>query len=124
MKMEKKIEAGARFFQTQAVFSEQLMEVFMRQIEHVKIPVIAGILLVRSLKTAKFLQEKVPGVFVPDELFKALENSENQEAAGLKYAVELSQKLLKMCQGVHLMAIKDEEILVDIVEKGQLRKIT
>ncbi len=122
-RMEKKIEAGAKFFQTQAVFSEALMEQFMKQVEHLKVPVIAGILLVRSMKTAKFLQEKVPGVFVPEDMFKALENSTDQAQAGLEYATQLSQRLLKMCQGVHLMAIKDEEILVDIVEKGQLKKI-
>lgn len=122
-RMEKKIEAGASFFQTQAVFSEKLMEEFMTQVQHLNVPVIAGILIVRSLKTAKFLQEKVPGVHVPEEMFKALENSTDQAQAGMKYATELAQKLLKICQGVHLMAIKDEEILVDIVEQGNLKDL-
>ena len=122
-RMEKKIESGARFFQTQAVFSEKLMIDFMNQISHLKVPVVAGILIVRSLKTAKFLQEKVPGVHVPEEMFKALESSQDQAQAGMKYATELAQKLLTICQGVHLMAIKDEEILVDIVEQGNLRSL-
>lgn len=122
-RMERKIEAGASFFQTQAVFSHQVMEEFLKMIQHLKVPVIAGVLVVRSLKTAKFLQEKVPGVFVPQELFDRLEKAEDQSAAGIKYASELSQKLLGMCQGVHLMAIKNEEVLIDIVQQGKLREM-
>lgn len=120
-RMEKKIEAGAAFFQTQAVFSVDVMESFLKQIESFKVPIIAGILLVRSLKTAKFLHEKVPGVFVPEELFKRLESADDQAQAGIQYASELSQNLLHLCQGVHLMAIKDEEVLVEVVEKGNLK---
>lgn len=121
-RMEKKIEAGARFFQTQAVFTMAVMEPFMKQIEHLKVPVIAGVLLVRSLKTAKFLQDKVPGVFVPQELFDALEGAADQTAAGIQYAQKLSRDLLSVCQGVHLMAVKNEEALVDVVAGGRLRE--
>ena len=120
-RMEKKIDAGAGFFQTQAIFAEKTLEEFMTQTQHLKVPIIAGVLLVRSLKTAKFLQEKVPGVFVPPELFEALEKSNDQAAAGVDYCISLSKKLLSMCQGVHLMAIKNEEVLVEVVERGGLR---
>lgn len=123
-RMERKIEAGAKFFQTQAVFSEKMMEDFMSQVEHLKAPVIAGVLLVRSLKSARFLQEKVPGVFIPEELFKTLEGAADPAAAGIEYCAQLSRKLLSMCQGVHLMAIKNEEVLIDVVKAGELRKLT
>jgi methylenetetrahydrofolate reductase (NADPH) len=122
-RMEKKIEAGANFFQTQAVFSMATMEPFMKQISYLKVPVIAGVLLVRSLKTAKFLHEKVPGVFVPPELFDALEKAQDPARAGIEYAQKLSRDLLSVCQGVHLMAVKNEEALVDVVEGGKLRSL-
>ena len=120
-RMEKKIEAGAQFFQTQAVFSFSVMEQFMRQIEHLRIPVIAGVLLVRSLKTAQFLHDKVPGVFVPPELFEALAKSDNPSQSGIEYTQSLARSLLSVCQGVHLMAVKNEEALADIVVNGSLR---
>lgn len=123
-RMERKIEAGAKFFQTQAVFNEKTMEDFMTQVRPLKVPIIAGVLLVRSLKSARFLQEKVPGVFIPDELLKMLEGATDPAAAGVEYCARLSQKLLGMCQGVHLMAIKNEEVLIDVVKAGELRKLT
>ena len=121
-RMEKKIEAGAQFFQTQAIFSAETLESFMKQIAHLKVPVIAGLLVVRSLKSARFLHDKVPGVFVPDALFQRLEQATDQAQAGIDYAIELSQQFLGLCQGVHLMSIKNEECLAEIVERGQLRK--
>lgn len=122
-RMEKKIDAGAKFFQTQAIFTTATMEPFLKQIEHLKVPIIAGILLVRSMKTAKFLHEKVPGVFVPQELFDALEGAADPTEAGIKYAQKLARDLLGMCQGVHLMAVKNEEALVDVVVGGRLRDL-
>lgn len=122
-RMEKKIEAGAQFFQSQAIFDRGIFESFCKETQHLKVPVIAGVLLVRSLKSARFLQEKVPGVFVPDELFKTLENSSDQEAAGIEYCARLSRELAQMCAGVHLMAIKDEAALIQVVEKGNLTKL-
>jgi methylenetetrahydrofolate reductase (NADPH) len=122
-RMEKKIEAGAKFFQTQAVFDKSVFESFCRATEHLKVPVIVGVLLVRSLKSAQFLQDKVPGIFVPDELFKTLEKAENQEAAGIEYCGRLARELGQMCAGVHLMAIKDEIALIDVIKNGRLKEI-
>ncbi len=120
-RMERKINAGAKFFQSQAIFSADLMFHFMKQVETFKVPVIAGVLIIQRLKTAHFLNEKVPGVFVSDELLKRLEKDPLEE--GFKYAIELSRDLLSMCQGVHLMTIRNEEILIDIVQKGKLKDL-
>jgi methylenetetrahydrofolate reductase (NADPH) len=123
-RMEKKIEAGAQFFQTQAVFSAKLFEDYVKQSSHLKVPTIAGVLVVQSLKTARFLQSKVPGVFVPDEMFDFLEKAKDPKQAGIEYAANLSRELLGMCQGVHLMAIRNESVVIDVVEHGSLRKYT
>ncbi len=122
-RMERKINAGAKFFQTQAVFSASLFETYVREAEKFNVPSIAGVLVVQSLKTARFLQKKVPGIFVPDEMFECLEKAEDPKKAGLEYATRLSQDLLGMCQGVHLMAIKDEGVVIDVVRNGELRGV-
>ena len=117
-RMEKKIEAGAQFFQTQAVFSASVYETYAKEAERLEAKSIPGILVVQSLRTARFLQKKVPGVFVPDELFNVLEKAEDPKKAGLEYTIQLAKDLLDMSNGVHLMAIRDESVLIDIVKSG------
>jgi methylenetetrahydrofolate reductase (NADPH) len=117
-RLEKKMKAGASFFQTQAVFSVATMDEFMKKVRPTGAKIIAGVLLVRTLKTAKFLQEKVPGIFVPDELFSCLEKAENPEEAGIDYAAKLVKDYLQICDGVHLMAIRSEEKLVDVLSRA------
>ena len=122
-RLEKKLKAGARFFQTQAVFSPATMSEFMTKVRPIGAKIIAGILLVRSLKSAQFLQDKVPGIFVPDELFKKLEKSENPEEAGIDFAANLVKEYLQICDGVHLMAIRCEEKLIDVLTRAGRKKI-
>lgn len=114
-RMEKKLKAGAKFFQTQAIFTRGQMEDFMGKVSGFGTKIIAGVLLVRSLKSAQFLQDKVPGIFVPDELFKTLSESENQERAGIEYAAKLVRDYMEICDGVHLMAIRAEDKLIDVL---------
>ncbi len=121
-RLEKKMKAGAEFFQTQIVFDRSQMESFMTRVRPMGAKIIAGILLVRSLKTAHFLHDKVPGIFVPDELFKRLENASDQEAAGMEYTAELARDYYGMCDGVHLIAIKAEEKLIDIIEMAGIAR--
>ncbi|MBK9292936.1 MAG: methylenetetrahydrofolate reductase [Oligoflexia bacterium] len=121
-RMEKKMKAGAKFFQTQIVFDRLQMENFMKAARPTGAKIIAGILLVRSLKTARFLHDKVPGIFVTDELFKHLEEAKDQEQAGLEYTAKLAKEYFDMCDGVHLIAIKAEEKLIDVLKLSQIKK--
>lgn len=115
-RLEKKMNAGAKFFQTQIVFDRTHMEEFMKRVRPMSAKIIAGILLVKSLKTAHFLNDKVPGIFVPDELFRHLESAKDQEQAGLEYTAALARDYYHMCDGVHLIAIKAEEKLIDVIK--------
>lgn len=117
-RLEKKIKAGAQFFQTQAVFSVKQMEDFVDKVRPLGAKVIAGVLLVRSLKTAKFLQDKVPGIFVPDELFDRLSKASDPEEEGTLFASELVKQYMELCDGVHLMAIRCEEKIVDVLKRS------
>jgi methylenetetrahydrofolate reductase (NADPH) len=121
-RLEKKMKSGAKFFQTQAVFSIQQMEDFMAKVKPLGCKIIAGVLLVRSLKTAQFLQDKVPGIFVPDELFKTLSEAKNPEEAGIDYAAKLVKNYLELCDGVHLMAIRAEEKLISVLNRAGVSK--
>ncbi len=121
-RLEKKLNAGAKFFQTQAVFSRQQMEDFMNKVRPLGAKIIAGVLLVRTLKTAHFLQEKVPGIFVPDELFQKLEKASDPSQAGIEFAANLVKDYLSLCDGVHLMAIRSEEKIIDVLQWAAVKK--
>lgn len=122
-RLEKKMKAGAQFFQTQAVFSLETMTTFMNQVRPMGAKVIAGVLLVRTLKTARFLQDKVPGIFVPDEMFERLGNAKDPSEEGIDIAAELVKGYLNICDGVHLMAIRGEEKLIDVLSRAGANRV-
>jgi methylenetetrahydrofolate reductase (NADPH) len=105
MKMEKKIKAGARFFQTQAIYEPELFARFMKRVAGFKVPVLAGIIPLKSAGMAKFMNKNVAGVFVPDDLIERMASAEDKVKTGIEIAAELIKQLKGMCQGVHIMAI-------------------
>ncbi len=115
-KVRKKVEAGARFFQTQAVFDRAGLERFMNKIHAFDVPVLAGVLLLRSARMAHFLNEHIPGVRVPAAIVSRLENAEKPFAEGLAIAREVVGWSREMCQGVHLMTLGHEDKIPDILE--------
>jgi methylenetetrahydrofolate reductase (NADPH) len=105
MKMEKKIKAGARFFQTQAIYEPELFARFMKRVEGFRVPVLAGIIPLKSVGMARFMNKNVAGVFVPDGLIERMGAAEDKVKTGIAIAAELIKELKDMCQGVHIMAI-------------------
>ena len=108
-KVAKKVESGARFFQTQAVFERWALERFSAAMQPLAVPVIAGVLLVRSGKMARFLNDNIPGVQVPDELVERLERASDPVAEGVAIAREAVGWARELCQGVHLMTLGHED---------------
>jgi 5,10-methylenetetrahydrofolate reductase len=108
-KVAKKVESGARFFQTQAVFERWALERFSAAMQPLDVPVIAGVLLVRSGKMARFLNDNIPGVQVPDELVERLERASDPVAEGVAIARETVAWARELCQGVHLMTLGHED---------------
>jgi len=105
MKMEKKIKAGARFFQTQAIYEPESFAKFMKRVEGFKVPVLAGIIPLKSVGMARFMNKNVAGVFVPEGLIERMGAAEDKVKTGIEIAAELIRQLKGMCQGVHIMAI-------------------
>ena len=109
------MEAGARFFQTQHVYSLKAFETFMDKVHYMNTRVIAGILVLKSVKMAHFLNKKVPGVYVPPETIKRLEDSKNPVQTGIEIAAEQIVHYRNLCQGAHIMSIKQEDKILDII---------
>jgi len=105
IKMEKKIKAGARFFQTQAIYEPESFAKFMKRVEGFKVPVLAGIIPLKSAGMARFMNKNVAGVFVPEGLIERMADAEDRVQTGIAIAAELIKQLKDMCQGVHIMAI-------------------
>ena len=105
IKMEKKIEAGAQFFQTQAVYDVELFKRFLDNIKHIKTTVLAGIVLLKSAGMARYMNKNVAGVFVPDDLIREMETAKDKPAKSIEIAARLISNLKPLCQGIHIMPI-------------------
>ena len=105
IKMEKKIAAGARFFQTQAIYEPSVFARFMKRAEQFKVPILAGVIPLKSAGMARFMNKNVSGVFVPEEFINKMVAAEDKVKTGLDIAADLIKQLKDMCQGIHVMAI-------------------
>ena len=105
LKMEKKIEAGAQFFQTQAIYDIKIFENFLNKTKHLKVPILGGIVLLKSAGMARFMNKNVAGVSVPDNLIKEMEETKDKVAQSVDIASRLIKELKPLCQGIHIMPI-------------------
>ena len=117
IKMEKKIEAGAEFFQTQAVYDIKIFENFLSKIKHLKTTVLAGIVLLKSAGMAKYMNKNVAGVFVPDNLIKEMEEAKEKSAKSVEIAARLIKELRPMCQGIHIMPIGWDKVVPQVLDQ-------
>ncbi len=120
IKMEKKIEAGARFFQTQAVYDIDTFARFMKRVEGFNIPVLAGIIPLKSAGMARYMNKKVAGVFVPDELINKMAEAEDKAKTGIEIAANIIKELRDICHGVHIMAIGWEKKVPEVLDAAGL----
>jgi methylenetetrahydrofolate reductase (NADPH) len=121
-KMEKKVVAGARFFQTQAVYAPAQFETFVRQVEYLDVPILVGIILLKSAGMARFMNRNVAGVNVPDELIEEIGSvaKPDRPAKSVEIAARLIRELKGMCQGVHVMTLGWEQHVPQLLEEAGL----
>jgi 5,10-methylenetetrahydrofolate reductase len=120
-KFEVKVKAGAKFFQTQAVYNPTLFASFMKAVRPFKVKVLAGILLLRNVKMAEFMNANIPGMAVPQEMLDELRAAgDKAEDAGVEIAVRTIKAVRSHCDGVHIMAIKGIHRLEEIIAKAEL----
>ena len=120
MKMEKKIAAGAEFFQTQAVYDIQVFENFLNKTKHLKTKIMAGIVLLKSAGMAKYMNKNVAGVFVPDDLIKEMEETKDKTAQSVGIASRLIKELKPMCDGIHIMPIGWDKVVPKVLDASGL----
>jgi len=105
IKMEKKIAVGARFFQTQAVFDLDVFAKFMKRVEGFNVPILAGVIPLKSVGMARFMNKNIAGISIPEELIDKMSKTEDKVRTGLEIAANTIRELKDMCQGVHIMAM-------------------
>ena len=119
-KLEKKINAGARFIQTQAVYDVDSFARFMKRVEGFNIPVLAGVIPLKSAGMARFMNKNVAGVNVPEALIDKMADAEDKTQTGIGIAADLIKGLKDICQGVHVMAIGWEKKVPAILDAAGL----
>ncbi len=119
IKFEKKVDAGAEFFQTQAIYDLDNFAKFMQYARQFPVKMLAGIVLLSSARMARYMTENIPGIFVPQYLIDELASAPKGEALhkGIEIAGRMIATLKKesICDGVHIMAIGREEVVPDIL---------
>ena len=124
IKFEKKVEAGAEFFQTQGIYDLDNFSKFMEYARQFPVKILAGIILLSSARMAKYMTENVPGIFVPQDMIDELAAAPKGEALakGIEIAGRMIAALKKnlICDGVHIMAIGKEDLVPDIMAAAGL----
>ena len=121
-KFRAKIEGGAQFFQTQAVFNVASLAAFMAKAKPFKKPVLAGILLVKSAKMARYMNEHVWGIHVPDDIIARFEQTRDARAECVAVTTELIRSVRQHADGIHLYALGWEDLVPDILKAAQLER--
>jgi methylenetetrahydrofolate reductase (NADPH) len=129
LREQKKVNAGAQFFQTNVVFDADALDEWLNEIAKRdildKVYIMIGITPLKNYKTAAYMNGKIPGVFVPEKVLKRMEdakNKGNEQEEGVQITLELIEKI-KIKQGVHgihIMAVGWEEIVPRIVKEAGL----
>ncbi|RKO67121.1 methylenetetrahydrofolate reductase [Desulfofundulus salinus] len=125
-RLEKKVEAGAEFIQTQCIFDMERFERFMEMVRergiHERVHILAGVTPLKSWRAAKYLQTSVSGMIVPDDVVERLKKAEDPKREGIEICIEQIKHIRNIpgVHGVHIMAIAWEEVVPEIVERSGL----
>ncbi|MDD5542303.1 MAG: bifunctional homocysteine S-methyltransferase/methylenetetrahydrofolate reductase [Acidobacteriia bacterium] len=118
-RLEEKLEAGADFVQTQPVFEASMAEKFMKRVEHLKVPILFGIMPLRSSRHAEFMHNEVPGITIPDWIRERMKNASEETAAeeGVQIASQIIEDMKGIGAGVHFYPpVNRFDLVVRLVE--------
>lgn len=124
---QKKVNAGAQFFQTNIIFEPEKLDPWLEQLDRRnvlgKVSILAGLVPLKSYKAAIYLHEKVPGVYLPERILRRMEKAgDGAREEGIAITLEMieSLKLKKGINGIHLMSLGWEEVVGRIVREAGL----
>ena len=120
-RVRRKHAAGARFLQTQMVMDTAALRRFVEEVAApLGLPVLAGVFLLKSARNARFINRVVPGANIPEPLIERLEAAADPAAEGIAIAAEQVAAYRQLAQGVHLMAVKAEERIPEILRQASI----
>jgi len=120
----KKKQAGANFLQTQMIMDKKYLIDFCKNVsEPMNLPVIAGVFLLKSYKNALFIKKNVPGANIPEKILHRLKEAKDPLKEGMNIASEQVRDFIEIAQGVHIMAIKCEQLIPEIIEKAEINLV-
>jgi 5,10-methylenetetrahydrofolate reductase len=122
IKLEKKVQAGAQYVQTQAVYEPAAFEAFMRKVEHLKVPVLVGIVMLKNAAMGRYMNASVPGVKVPDAIIDRLAKAgkDDRQKVSIDICGELIRQMRSCCQGAHLMTLGWDHCVPGIIQAAGL----
>jgi methylenetetrahydrofolate reductase (NADPH) len=122
LKMRKKIEAGAEFFQTQAVFDPDTFFRFIEKAAGFSVPIMVGIVPLKSAGMATYMNDNIAGVRVPQTIIDRLSatKKEDRKKVSIEIAADLAREMKGTCQGVHLMPLGWDDVVAPIIESAGL----
>ncbi len=109
--MEKKMGLGVCFFVIPSVYDLSLFEIFMRKVAPLKVPVIAGVTLLKSVGMARYINKNVEGACIPETVIDRLMKASNKQEASIEIAKEMVRQLRSLCQGVQIIPIGWEQLI-------------
>ena len=116
-RMKAKVDAGAQFLQTQAIYEAAAFERFMNAIEGIDVSILAGVILLKSAKMANYMTENVPGINVPKALIRKMDESQNKAETSTEIASDVINEIRPMCQGIHIMPMGWENKIPGLLER-------
>lgn len=119
-RMEDKVNRGAQFFQTQAVYDPEAFAQFMHKVRHHQVTVLASLIVLRSAGMARRLQASLPGLSIPAIVVEELDKAADPVQKGIALAGRISRDLKGLCQGVHLITIGQERHIPQILQEAEL----
>ncbi|MDO4622624.1 MAG: methylenetetrahydrofolate reductase [Eubacteriales bacterium] len=123
LKMERKVMAGAEYFQTQAVFEPEKFIEFMEKAKQFGKPVQLGIIIPKSVGMCRFMNANVAGVHVPEEMIEELKKDKEKTKAGIT-GIEIAARIIReckpYCQGVHIMSLGWESKIPELLRQAEL----
>ncbi len=120
IKMEKKVAAGAEFFQTQAVYDIRIFEEFMAAARPFGVKVFAGIVLLKSERMGRYMNEHVPGVVVPESVIGEIAQAPDKKEKCVEIAARVIRAVRPLCDGVHLMPLGWDALVPRILQESGL----
>ncbi len=120
-RMEEKLDAGARFFQTQAIFEPDKFERFVRASEGLDATLLAGIIPLKSVRMARYMNTRVPGIHIPETLVQQISDVKDRRSVSIDIAAGIAKQVRGMCRGLHIMAIGWEDVIPDVIEAAGVK---